>query len=395
MWKIEDMRFLQSALLILFASSYAKAAWEINLPSGVTLVSHDIYHLHMTIFWICVAIAMIVFGVMFYSIIHHRKSKGAKAASFHEHLWLELTWTFIPFVILILMAVPATKVLIHMRDTSKADITIKITGYQWKWRYEYIDQGISFFSNLATPFTQIHNQAPKDANYLHTVDHPLVVPIHQKIRFLVTSNDVIHSWWVIDFGLKQDAVPGYINEAWTRIDKPGTYYGQCAELCGVNHSYMPIVVIAVPKKDFDAWVMQQKGIAPPPVTQPQLSTPPTISTKPATSTTTVAGKKYTLADLMSHGEQIYLNTCAVCHQPSGEGMPPTFPALKGDKTTKGPVNTHISTVLNGRPGTSMQAFKDQLNDDDLAAVITYERNAFGNNTGDAVQPEQVKALRGK
>lgn len=393
------MRLTKYTFLSLLFASSAKASWDINLPIGVTPTSHDIYYLHMTIFWICVAIAIVVFGVMFYSMINHRKSKGAKAASFHEHLWLELTWTIIPFIILIVMAIPATKVLMHMRDASKPDITIKVTGYQWKWQYEYIDQGIKFFSNLATPFAQIHNQAPKDANYLRTVDHPLIVPIHKKIRFLVTSNDVIHSWWVIDFGIKQDAVPGYINEAWTRIDKPGIYHGQCAELCGVNHAYMPIVVIAVTENAFNTWVAQQKGIAPPaPATTPSATaTSATAQTKTvaAPAAPAAASGKKTLAEQMAHGEQIYLNTCAVCHQPTGEGMPPTFPALKGSKIATGPVDAHINTVLNGRAGTAMQAFKDQFSDDDLSAVITYERNAFGNNKGDVVQPEQVKALRGK
>lgn len=389
------MRFAQCTLFsLLFASCAAYAEWGFNLPVGVTPVSHDIYDLHMTIFWICVAIGVVVFGVMFYAIIHHRKSKGAKLARFHEHLWVELTWTIIPLLILIVMAIPATQVLIHMRDTSAPDLTIKITGYQWKWRYEYIDQGINFFSNIATPYEQIHNQAPKDQNYLKSVDHPLVVPIHKKIRFLVTANDVIHSWWVPDFGVKQDAVPGFINEAWTRINRPGTYYGQCAELCGVNHAYMPIVVIAMTEKDFNDWVAQQKGekvVAAPTASTPILP----ASTAPITPAAAAPSAPLTHTDLMQRGEKIYQNTCAVCHQPNGQGMPPTFPALKGSKIATGPLDAHLHIVLNGKPGTTMQAFKDQLNDTDLAAVITYERNAWENNTGDTVQPEQVKAAREK
>lgn len=281
-WMVTGMQVLQFILFtLLFASQTAIAAMDINLTPGVTPVSHDIYQLHMTIFWICVAIGVVVFGVMFYSMIHHRKSKGAKPANFHEHLWVEITWSIIPLIILILMAIPATRVLIRMNDTAKADITIKITGYQWKWRYEYLDSGINFFSNNATPFDQMQNKAPKDSNYLRVVDHPLVIPIHKKIRFLVTGNDVIHSWWVPDFGVKRDAVPGFINEAWTRVNRPGIYHGQCAELCGINHAFMPIVVIAMAEKDFDNWVAQQKGGAVPAAAVPAT---PAVTATPATET---------------------------------------------------------------------------------------------------------------
>lgn len=401
------MRAAQFILfLTMFASNTAFADWQLNLPMGVTPVSHDIFGLHMTILWICVVIGLGVFGVMIYSILYHRKSRGYKAAKFHEHLSVELTWTFIPLIILIIIAIPATKVLINMNDQSKPDITIKITGRQWKWEYEYLDQGIHFFSNSTTPYAQIHNQEPKDSNYLRSVDHPLVVPIHKKIRFLITSGDVIHAWFVPELGLQRDTIPGFITESWTRINRPGTYHGQCNKLCGINHAYMPVVVIAMSEGDFEKWVTQQKGGAaasPTPVTatpapsKPTANTPSTTTpttTKPTTAPAPANETKVSMADLMQKGEKVYLNTCAVCHQPNGEGMPPTFPALKGSKIVTGPAGAHIDRVLNGKPGTAMQAFKDQFSDEDLAAVITYERNSWGNKS-DMVSPAQCKEARTK
>lgn len=363
-----------------------------NLTSGVTPVSHAIYDLHMIIFWICVVIGVVVFGAMFYALWFHRKSKGYKAAEFHEHFWLEITWTIVPFIILVIMAIPATKVLMQMSDSAEPDLTVKITGYQWKWRYEYLDHKIQFFSNITTPFNQIHNLEKKSKNYLIEVDHPIVVPIHKKIRFLITSNDVIHSWWVPDLGVKRDAVPGFINEAWTKINRAGTYHGQCAELCGVNHAYMPIVVNAVSEKEFANWVIQQQGgtVAPP---APPTAVAPT-SEKPAASLPPVGGK-LTMEQLMKRGEQIYLNTCATCHKPDGSGMPPVFPPLRGSKVATGPVAGHIHIVLFGRPGTAMQPFKDQFSDEEIAAVITYERNAIGNSTKDIVQPADVTTEKTK
>lgn len=368
------MRNVQSTLFALLAASgTACAETTFNLTEGVSPISHDIYQLHMTIFWVCVAIAVVVFGAMFYSMFYHRKSRGAKAADFHSHPWLEITWTIVPVIILVLMAIPATRVLLNMASDEKETLTIKITGYQWKWHYEYIEDGVSFFSNLSTPAAQMHNQAPKGPHYLREVDHPLVLPIHRKIRFLVTSNDVNHAWWVPDFGVKRDAVAGFINEAWTKIDKPGTYYGQCAELCGVNHAFMPIVAIAMTEQGYQDWVAQQKGQA----TQGEAET----------------NRAWTMKELMANGEQVYGKICAACHQPGGTGLAPTFPALKGSKIATGPVEGHVEIVFNGKSGTAMQAFKGQLNDVDLASVITYERNAFGNNTGTMVQPIQIKALR--
>lgn len=360
-------------LLLFNLPSYAD--WAVNMTPGVTGISHDVYFLHMTVFWICVGIGVVVFGVLFYSLISHRKSKGAQAAHFHENKLLEIIWAILPFVILIVMAFPATKILMRMNDESASQITIKITGYQWKWKYEYLDQGISFFSNLSTPQDQLNNQATKGQWYLLEVDHPLVVPINKKIRFLMTSNDVVHSWWVPALGIKRDALPGFLNEAWARIDTPGVYRGQCAELCGTNHGFMPIVVVAMTESDFDKWVVQQKGHL--------------------AQTATQTPQKMTKDQLMAQGQQVYEKTCAVCHKPDGTGMPPAFPPMKGSKIATGPVAAHINIVLNGKSGTAMQAFATQLSDSDLAAVITYERNAFGNNMGDLIQPADITAARAK
>jgi cytochrome c oxidase subunit 2 len=358
-------------LLAASSTAYAETTW--NLTQGVSPISRDVYHLHMTVFWICVVIGILVFGAMFYSILYHRKSKGAKPANFHSHTWLEITWTIIPALILVAMAVPATKVLLSMNNEDKEAMTIKVTGYQWKWHYEYMEEGIKFFSNLSTPYDQMHNKAPKSHDYLREVDNPLVVPVHKKIRFLITSNDVNHAWWVPDFAIKKDAIGGIINEGWAVIDKPGVYRGQCAELCGVNHAFMPIVVIAMSEEGYKNWVAQQKG--------------------EAASGDADVNKEWTLKELSDRGEKVYNTICAACHQPTGLGMPPTFPALKGSKIATGPVGDHVEIVFNGKNGTAMQAFKNQMSDVDLAAVITYERNAWGNNTGTLVQPAQIKALR--
>lgn len=368
------MRRVQSTLFALFAASgSAHAEMALNLTQGVSQISHDVYELHMLIFWICVAIGALVFGAMFYSIIHHRKSKGAKPAEFHSHPVLEVTWTIVPALILVLMAIPASKVLMNMNSVEKDDVTIKVTGYQWKWHYTYMEDDISFFSNLSTPVDQMQNKSPKGPNYLREVDHPLVIPIHKKVRFLITSNDVNHAWWVPDFAVKRDAVSGFINEAWTKVDKPGTYYGQCAELCGVNHAFMPIVVIAKSEQGYKDWIAQQKGEA----SQGEADTL----------------RAWTKEELMKRGEGVYNRVCSACHQPGGVGLAPTFPALKGDPVTTGPIEKHVDVVFNGKPGTAMQAFKGQLSDADIASIVTYERNSWGNNKGDMVQPIQIKALR--
>ncbi|MBA2655222.1 MAG: cytochrome c oxidase subunit II [Gammaproteobacteria bacterium] len=380
---LSGLKILLSAAVLL-ASPNLYALPQMNMAPGVTPISREMYFLHMTIFWICVVIGVIVFSIMFYSLIRHRKSRGVKPATFHENLKLEIFWAIIPLIILVVMAFPATKVLLNMEDDSDADINIKVTGFQWKWRYEYLDEGLNFFSNLATPLDQIQNKAPKDEWYLLEVDKPLVVPVHKKIRFLVTSNDVVHSWWVPHIGIKRDAIPGFIHEAWAKIDRPGIYRGQCAELCGLNHGFMPIVVDARPEADYLEWVKAQKlAASQPPGTVQSPSAP---MTKP---------------ELMSNGEQVYTRLCAVCHQPTGKGMPPAFPALIGSPITVGKVSEHIHIVLKGKPGTAMQAFELQLNDKDLASVITYERNAWGNDSaskygkeaGGLIQPSDIATAR--
>lgn len=368
------MRSIQSTLFsLLAASSAAQAETTLNMTQGVSTFSRNVYQLHMTVFWICVAIGILVFSVMFYSILNHRKSKGFKPADFHSHTFLEIGWTIVPVLILVVMAVPATKVLLNMNNYDQEDVTIKITGYQWKWHYEYMEDGIKFFSNLSTPYLQMQNKEPKSKNYLREVDHPLVVPVHKKIRFLITSNDVNHAWWVPDLAVKRDAIGGIINEAWTIIDRPGVYRGQCAELCGINHAFMPIVVIALSEQGYKDWVAQQKG--------------------QSTSGEADINREWTMKELMDKGESVYNSICVACHQPGGVGLAPTFPALKGSKIATGPIHDHINIVENGKTGTAMQAFKNQLSDVELASVITYERNAFGNNTGSMVQPIQMKALR--
>ncbi|MDD7804370.1 MAG: cytochrome c oxidase subunit II [Endozoicomonas sp. (ex Botrylloides leachii)] len=349
----------------------AIAAWKLNMPEGVTAVSRSIYSLHMTIFLICVVIGAIVFGIMFYSIYAHRKSRGAKAKQFHESTLVEVIWTAVPLLILVIMAIPATKTLIDIYNTDDADIDIKITGYQWKWQYEYLGENVSFFSNLSTPKEQIYNIRNKNSNYLLEVDEPLVLPAGKKVRFLVTASDVIHSWWVPQFAVKRDAIPGFINEAWTRIETPGIYRGQCAELCGKDHGYMPIVVDVRSEDEYRIWLEGKKVEA--------------EKIKALTS------KDWSFDELMVEGKKVYEKVCAACHMPNGQGMPPLFPALKGSKiaTAKDRIVEHVDIIVNGKKGTAMQAFAAQLSEVEIAAVTTYERNAWGNDTGEMVTPKQV------
>lgn len=350
-------------------SPMALADWTVNMTPGVTGVSHDIYNLHMTIFWICVVIGIVVFGVMFWSILAHRKSKNYEPAHFHEHTLVEVLWTLIPLLILVGMAIPATTTLLDMYDTKEADLNIKVTGYQWKWQYEYMDEDFSFFSNLATPQDEIQNRLKKNDNYLLEVDNPLVVPVHKKVRFLMTASDVIHSWWVPALGVKKDAIPGYINETWARIDEPGTYRGQCSELCGKGHGFMPIVVKAVSEDEYKTWAKKQIAAA--------------------EKERELTSKDWSLDELMARGEKAYNTSCSTCHQVDGSGAPPTFPALKGSEIATKQMDQHIDIVVNGRSGTSMQAFGKQLSEVDIAAIITYERNAWGNKTGEKVTPKQI------
>ncbi len=360
-------------VVLLLGSGPGHAEYMFNLVRGVTDISHKVFNLHMLIFWICVVVCIGVFAVLIYSIYAHRKSKGAVPATFHESTTVEVIWTTIPFVVLVAMAVPATTTLLALEDTRDSDMSIQVTGYQWKWKYDYLDEGISFFSTLSTPREQITGDAPKDDTYLMDVDNPIVVPINKKIRFLITSNDVIHSWWVPDLGWKQDAVPGFINDAWTELKEPGTYRGKCAELCGKDHGFMPIVLIAKTEDDYQQWVADQKAGA---------------AAEAASAT-----RAWTMAELMARGETVYNTACAACHQPTGAGIPGVFPAVTGSAIAMGPVAGHLDIIINGKAGTAMQAFGAQLSDVDIAAVTTFERNGLGNSVGDMVQPSEVAAAR--
>lgn len=351
--------------------------WAYNMTEGVTAISRDIYGLHMDIFYWCVGIGVVVFGVMFYTMIAHRKANGAKASNFHENTFLEIIWTVVPFILLIIMALPATKTLREIYDTKDADLDIVITGYQWYWKYEYLGEEVSFFSRLTTPTEEIRNQAVKNKNYLLEVDEPLVIPEGKKVRFLVTANDVIHSWWVPDLAVKRDAIPGFMNTAWTQAEEPGVYRGQCAELCGKDHGFMPIVVKVLPQAEFEVWLAERKATA--------------AKLKELTN------KTFNFDEMYSQGEVVYNKVCAACHQPNGKGLPPTFPAIAGSKIATGPVSGHLDMVINGSPDNpTMAAFGPQLSEVEIAAVITYQRNAFGNNMGDTVQPIDVlKAKQAK
>ena len=366
--------------LVLFACGMGQSAmaavdpWQMNMYKGVTPLSHDMYNLHMIAIFICAIIGVVVFGVMFYALFNHRKSKGHTPATFHEDIRLEIFWSIIPFLILIGLAIPATHVLIRMEDSSDADVTIKVVGYQWMWQYLYMDQGISYFSRLSTPYAQIQNQQAKNPWYLLEVDNPVVVPINKKIRFLVTSNDVIHSWWVPELGVKRDAIPGFMHESWARIEKPGIYRGQCTELCGVNHGFMPIVVRAVSGEEFTQWVAQQVK-----------------KSLPDVSPSTGAMSR---GDLMTLGKEKYETVCSACHQLDGSGIPPLYPALRGSSVAVGhPISRHIDLILKGVPGSAMQPYGLQLTDEEIAAIVTYERNAWNNNTDDEVQPGDVALVR--
>jgi len=365
--------FLGALILLGTGNSFAGFSDTLNLREGVTAISNKVHDLHMMIFWICVIACLLVFAVLIYSIFKHRKSKGAVPADFHESTTVEIIWTTIPFLVLVAMAVPATTTLLALEDTRDSDMSIQITGYQWKWKYDYLDEDISFFSALATPREQIEGTAEKGEHYLLEVDNPIVVPINKKIRFLITSNDVIHSWWVPDLGWKQDAVPGFINDAWTELSEPGLYRGKCAELCGKDHGFMPIVLVAKTEEDYAAWVAEQKGAA--------------------AAAADAATQTLTMDELMSKGEAAYNTNCAACHQANGAGIPGVFPGLAGSAIATGEVGAHIDIVVHGKAGTAMQAFGEQLGAVDLAAIITYERNAFGNNTGDMVQPADVVAAK--
>jgi cytochrome c oxidase subunit 2 len=405
-----------SFLIATLFSGLAQAEYAINFQEPVTEVARDIFGLHMLIFWICVAIFVAVFSVMFYSIFAHRKSKNYEPAQFSHSTSVEIVWTVVPFIILVVMAIPATQVLIKMEDTTKSELTIKITGYQWKWGYDYLglDQDISFFATLTTPRNQIdqfdkENAEPLGENYLLETDNALVVPSGRKVRALITANDVIHAWWIPAFGTKKDAIPGYINELWFNVDvgKEGIYRGQCAELCGKDHAFMPIVVQVVTGAEFDGWVANGgsfEGVE----SIAQAQSADMLDVEEAATSSVIdaivpaalaapeadqpSSKTWTRDDLMSKGESVSGN-CAACHGANGKGIPGVFPAIAGSAIATGPIDEHINIVMFGKPGTSMAAFAGQLNDEEIAAVVTYQRNSFGNETGDVVLPADVKTKR--
>ena len=373
-FKAKRLCKLALAPMLLFMSVIAMAAGgeasSINMTPGVTELGREVYDLHMIILWICVAIGVAVFGVMFYSIIFHRKSRGVIPATFHESTTVEIAWTVVPFFILIAMAVPATTTLLTLYDTDDSELDILITGYQWKWKYEYLNEegeNVSFFSNLRTPQAEIYNDEAKGEYYLLEVDEPLVLPVDTKVRFLVTANDVIHSWWVPALAVKRDAIPGFINETWARPTEQGIYRGQCSELCGKSHGFMPIVVNVVSKEEYGEWIAAKQS--------------------EATEVKQLTSQDFTLDELMVRGESVYDTSCLACHGANGEGG--VGNAIAGSAVATGDINAHLEIGINGVPGTSMQAFGGQLSDVDMAAVITYQRNAFGNNMGDSLQPVDV------
>ena len=388
---------IRSALPIIIISLFANSAYadyQFNLQTAATPIATEIYDLHNLILLVCLIIFVIVFGVMFYSLYKHRKSVGHKASQFSHNTKLEIVWTIIPFFILVGMAFPTTQTILRMKNVEGTDMSIKVTGRQWYWEYEYMDAGINYVSNLATPRDQIDNKAEKTAHYLLEVDQPMVVPTGKKVRLLLTASDVIHAWWIPAFGVKQDAIPGFINEAWFQVDKPGIYRGQCAELCGVGHGFMPIVVEAMPQEQYDAWLQSQK--------------------EKLAATAEAATKDYTLDELKIRGEAVFNSRCAACHQANGQGIPGVFPPLvegatfanqdtlkrlaergfaKDGKIVLGPKDKHLDIVMHGIPGTAMQALGEQMTDLEVAAVITYERNNWGNEAGDVLQPSEVAAVR--
>ena len=363
-----------SGAVLAFLSPLAAAQNQVNMSPGVTEIGADIFELHMLIMWICVVIGVAVFAVMFYSIYAHRKSKGHQASQFHESTKVEVAWTVVPFLILIAMAVPATSTLLEVYDNDEAELDILITGYQWKWKYEYLEESgepVAFFSNLATSQEEIYNTDKKGDNYLLEVDEPLVIPTNTKVRFLITANDVIHSWWVPEIAVKRDAIPGFINEAWTRVPEEGIYRGQCTELCGAYHGFMPVEVHAVSRDEFDAWMAAKRGAA--------------------AAQTQLAMQTLSVDDLMDQGKAVYDSACLACHGAQGQGG--IGNAIAGSAVVMGDLSNHMAVVAKGVSGTAMQAFGGQLNDVEMAAVLTYQRNAFGNNTGDVVQPGDVNGMK--
>jgi cytochrome c oxidase subunit II len=380
--------------LIAFAATLAFPAasfadYHVDILPPATPIAHDAYVLHWGIMWVCVVIFIIVFSAMFWSIFKHRRSVGAKAAQFHENTTIEIIWTIVPLVVLVGMAWPATKTMLEMKDASNADMSIKVTAYQWRWEYDYQQDGLRFLSSLSTPRDQIDERegkgAKKNEHYLLEVDHPMVVPVGKKVRLLVTSNDVIHGWYVPQLGVNQYGIPGFVKDTWFKADKPGVYRGQCSQICGKEHGYMPIVVIAKTPEDYASWVKEQKAKMP----AAEVSPPQAVAAAPAVAED--PDKKWTAAELKAAGEKIYAANCVACHQATGKGIPPAFPPLDGSHVATGPKAAQIALVLNGKQGTAMVSFS-RLTDSELAAVITYTRTSWGNKAGE-VQPSEVKAAR--
>ena len=363
-----------SALLILsLYPSRVLSDWDaLNMTEGVTQVSRDVFELHMLIFYICVAIGAVVFSVMFYSLFRYTKKRNPNPSTFHESTKLELAWTVVPFLILIAMAVPASKTLTEIYDDEEGEINIQVVGYQWKWEYKYLEDDINFFSNLSTDQDEIYNLVPKGENYLLEVDEPLIIPVDTRVRFLITANDVIHSWWVPDFAIKQDAIPGFINTAWTRAEETGIYRGNCTELCGKNHGFMPVVVKVVEKDEYNDWVLAKK--------------------EEAIKLAELTEKEWSLAELTERGEGVYQKNCVACHQMNGEGLPPIFPALAGSDIVMFDKARNVEILMEGVQGAAMQSFANQLSEVDMAAVITYTRQAWGNaenGDGEYVVPSDI------
>ena len=363
-----------AALLMLsLYPSKVLSDWDaLNMREGVTQVSRDVFELHMLIFYICVAIGAVVFSVMFYSLFRYTKKRNPNPSTFHESTKLEVAWTIVPFLILIAMAVPASKTLTEIYDDEEGEINIQVVGYQWKWEYKYLEDDINFFSNLSTDQDEIYNLVPKGENYLLEVDEPLIIPVDTRVRFLITANDVIHSWWVPDFAIKQDAIPGFINTAWTRAEETGIYRGNCTELCGKNHGFMPVVVKVVEKDEYNEWVLAKK--------------------EEAIKLAELTEKEWSLAELTERGEGVYQKNCVACHQMNGEGLPPIFPALAGSDIVMFDKDRNVEILMEGVQGAAMQSFANQLSEVDMAAVITYTRQAWGNaenGDGEYVVPSDI------
>ena len=362
-----------AAIFLTIFSSQSFAAWnDINMTQGVTAISKEVFGLHMLIFWICVAIGIVVFGVMFYSMFAFTKKKNPNPSTFHENTKVELVWTIVPFLILVLMAVPASNTLTKIYDDTEGDINIQVIGYQWKWEYRYLEDNIGFFSNLTTDLDEIYGRTPKGEHYLEEVDEPVVIPVGKKIRFLITANDVIHSWWMPDFAIKQDAIPGFINTAWTIVDKPGTYRGKCTELCGRSHGFMPVVVKVVPQEEYDLWIASKK--------------------EAALKMAELTEKNWTAEELVQRGEGIYQKNCVACHQPNGAGITGIFPALAGSDIVLNNKSRHLEILMEGVQGAAMASYAKQLSEVDMAAVITYTRRSWGNaekGDGEIIVPKDI------